>query len=101
MNNVACKCNCNLHVENQVHKPEKDQWTKFKQKMLIRVKRTRIIIALIGLICFAFGIAITFLFHMSTKSEAGYGEKKLHHRDFVTIRRQKHIIPSILPPSLT
>jgi len=102
MNNVVCKCNCHLHhQENQVLKPERVQWAKFKQTMFSRVKRTRIIMAMVGIICFAFGIAIPFLFHFNTKNGAGSKEKSFYHNDFMTIQRQKHMIPPILPQALT
>ena len=102
MNNVVCKCNCHLHhQENQVLKPERVQWAKFKHKMFTRVKRTRIIMAMVGIICFAFGIAIPFLFHFNTKNGAGSKEKSFYHNDFMTIQRQKPRIPPILPQALT
>ena len=99
-NAVICKCNCQTHHEkNQVNlnQVEKNLWAKFKQKMhVIRVKRIRIIIAIVGLTCFALGISIPFLFRVGTKIKA---EKQPFHRDFMELK-QHRIPPPPLPPLL-
>ena len=99
LNNAVCRCNCQSHHEkNQVtlNQVEKNLWAKFKQKMVIRVKRIRIVIAIVGLICFALGISIPFLFRVGTKID---NEKQSLRRDFMGIK-QRHRIPPPLPPFL-
>ena len=96
MNNaiVSCQCYC---TEKQELKPlKKSQWSKIKQKMAIRVKRTRILMVTVGIICFVFGISIPFLFHIGAKSD----EKHFPHSDFKVVKKLAHRTLPLMPPPL-
>ena len=97
MNNAVTSCQCYCQEKQELKPLKKDQWSKIKQKMVIRVKRTRLLMAAVGIICFAFGIAIPFIFHMGAKNDE---KSHFHHSEFRVGHKSSHRIPPLMPPPL-
>lgn len=55
MNNV-CRCQCHTFEQKE------DWWQNLKHTMIVKVKKKRVLMAIIGLSCFIFGLAIPLLF---------------------------------------
>lgn len=83
INNV-CRCN--------VEPPPQDNLSE-KVKMIIRVKKTRLIAAVVGLICFSIGLAIPFLY-LNSKNNSAERPAQPNTVNFVMMNHRRDLVPS-------
>ena len=97
--NNGCHCNCHHQIVKSQAQPE-SLWTKLKDNMSkYRMKKTRTLVVVIGLICFVLGFAVPFLFlkkgsvyddgHLATNfKKANIESFQRFHRPLLTLQHE-------------